>query len=137
MGVVPATTAVICGKLRVGLTEEEIELLGRGQGIAKAGYRDLGVLLATGGSGGTTVAASIALAEMAGIPVFVTGGIGGVHRGATSTFDVSNDLFMISRTDVATAVSYTHLDVYKRQDLSRPRKPVLLLSGSMLILQAL
>ncbi|HAV21373.1 MAG: pseudouridine-5'-phosphate glycosidase [Bacillota bacterium] len=102
MGVVPATTAVICGKLRVGLTEEEIELLGRGQGIAKAGYRDLGVLLATGGSGGTTVAASIALAEMAGIPVFVTGGIGGVHRGATSTFDVSNDLFMISRTDVAT-----------------------------------
>lgn len=102
MGVVPATTAVIRGKLRVGLTEEEIEFLGREPGIAKAGYRDLGVLMATKGSGGTTVASSITLAEMAGISVFVTGGIGGVHRGATTTFDISADLLMISKINVAT-----------------------------------
>jgi pseudouridine-5'-phosphate glycosidase len=102
MGVVPAATAVIHGKLRVGLTEEEIEFLGRESGVAKAGYRDLGVLMATKGSGGTTVASSIALAEMAGISVFVTGGIGGVHRGATTTFDISADLFMMSKINVAT-----------------------------------
>lgn len=101
-GVVPATTAVIDGKLRVGLTEEEIEFLGTDPGVAKASYRDLGVLLATGGSGGTTVASSIVLAEMAGIRIFVTGGIGGVHRGAETTFDISADLLMMSKVDVAT-----------------------------------
>lgn len=102
MGVTPAATAVIRGKLRVGLTEDEIEFLGREPGIAKAGYRDLGVLMATEGSGGTTVASSIALAEMAGIPVFVTGGIGGVHRGARTSFDISGDLVMMSKINVAT-----------------------------------
>lgn len=102
MGVVPATTAVIDGKLRVGLTEEEIEFLGTAPGMAKAGYRDLGVLIAAKGSGGTTVASSIAIAEMAGIRVFVTGGIGGAHRGAETTFDISGDLLLISKTDVAT-----------------------------------
>jgi pseudouridine-5'-phosphate glycosidase len=102
MGVVPATTAVIDGKLRVGLTDEEIEFLGRAPNVAKAGYRDLSVLMATKGTGGTTVASSIAMAEMAGILVFVTGGIGGVHRGATTTFDISADLLMISKVNVAT-----------------------------------
>jgi pseudouridine-5'-phosphate glycosidase len=101
MGVVPATTAVICGKLRVGLTDEEIEFLGTESGIAKASYRDLGVLMATKGSGGTTIASSITLAEMAGIHVFVTGGTGGVHRGAETTFDISADLLMMSKIDVA------------------------------------
>lgn len=102
MGVVPATTAVIQGKLRVGLTDEEIDFLGTEPGIAKAGYRDLAILMTTKGSGGTTVASSIALAEMAGIRVFITGGIGGVHRGAPTTFDISADLFIMSRVDVAT-----------------------------------
>jgi pseudouridine-5'-phosphate glycosidase len=102
MGVVPAATAVIDGKLRVGLTDEEIEFLGTTPGVAKAGYRDLGMLIATKGSGGTTVAASITLAEMAGIRVFITGGIGGVHRGAETTFDISADLIIMSKVNVAT-----------------------------------
>jgi pseudouridine-5'-phosphate glycosidase len=102
MGVVPATTGVIEGKLRVGLTEEEIEFLGTEPGIAKASYRDLSVLMATKGSGGTTIAAGLTLAEMAGIPIFITGGTGGVHRGAETTFDISADLLIMAKANVAT-----------------------------------
>lgn len=101
-GVVPATTAVVGGKLRVGLTAEEVRLLGTGPEVKKASGRDLAVFAATGVDAGTTVAASVVLAEMAGIRVFVTGGLGGVHRGAQTTFDVSADLVQeVSRSSVA------------------------------------
>ncbi|MFZ5925790.1 MAG: pseudouridine-5'-phosphate glycosidase [Bacillota bacterium] len=101
-GVVPATTAVFEGKLQVGLSEQEIEFLGTAPGVRKASSRDLPISAASGGSAGTTVAASIILAEMAGIRVFVTGGLGGVHRGAQTTFDISADLVQMARSNIAT-----------------------------------
>lgn len=101
-GAVPATIAVLDGVPTVGLTSEQIEHLacaGPGR-IAKTSRRDLGVLAARGGDGATTVAGTMMLAEAAGIRVFATGGIGGVHRGAQRTFDVSADLLELARTNV-------------------------------------
>lgn len=98
---VPATIAVLGGRLAVGLTRDQIEHLATASRIAKASRRDLAVLVSAGADGATTVAATMAIAEMAGIRVFATGGIGGAHRGAERTFDVSADLLELARTEVA------------------------------------
>lgn len=101
-GAVPATIAVIDGRLQAGLNTAQIEQLGRaGHAVTKASRRDLPLLLARGGSGATTVAATMIVAALAGIRVFATGGIGGVHRGAETSFDISADLQELARTPVA------------------------------------
>jgi pseudouridine-5'-phosphate glycosidase len=101
-GAVPATIAVMDGRLKAGLTRDQIEQLGRaGHAVAKASRRDLGVLVAQGRSGATTVASTMIIAALAGIRVFATGGIGGVHRGAAQSFDISADLQELARTPVA------------------------------------
>ena len=100
-GAVPATIAVIGGKLKAGLTHDEIEYLGKkGQAVTKASRRDLPVLVARGADGATTVATTMIIAHLAGIKVFATGGIGGVHRGAETTMDISADLEELGRTPV-------------------------------------
>ncbi len=101
-GAVPATIAVMNGRLRVGLERKEIEALAElSGGVVKASRRDLAPVAARRGSAGTTVAATMFIADLAGIGVFATGGIGGVHRGAEETFDISADLVELSRTRVA------------------------------------
>ena len=100
-GAIPATTAIIGGKLKVGLTPEELEIMCRADGVGKVSRRDVAVYLATGKTGATTVATTMMLAEMAGIKVFATGGIGGVHRGAELTMDISADLQELASTAVA------------------------------------
>ena len=100
-GAVPATIAIIGGRLKAGLTAEEIEYFGkRGQAIAKASRRDIAVLCARGEDGATTVTTTMMIAHMAGIKVFATGGIGGVHRGAETTMDISADLEELAQTPV-------------------------------------
>ena len=100
-GAVPATIAVIGGRLKAGLSAEEIEYFGKkGQAIAKASRRDLAVLCARGEDGATTVTTTMIIAHMAGIKIFATGGIGGVHRGAETTMDISADLEELGQTPV-------------------------------------
>ena len=100
-GAVPATTAVMDGTMRVGLSDDEIDALGQaGNAAVKVSRRDLAFTIAHGSVGGTTVAATMMLAARAGVRVFATGGIGGVHRGAGTTFDVSADLQELARTEV-------------------------------------
>ena len=100
-GAVPATIAVIGGQLKAGCTPEEIEYLGKkGQAVIKASRRDLPVLIARKADGATTVTTTMIIAAMAGIRVFATGGIGGVHRGAQQTFDISADLEELAQTPV-------------------------------------
>ena len=100
-GAVPATIAIIGGKLKAGCTPEEIEYLGKkGQAVIKASRRDLPVLIARGEDGATTVTTTMMIAAMAGIKVFATGGIGGVHRGAETTMDISADLEELAQTPV-------------------------------------
>ncbi|MEG1523957.1 MAG: pseudouridine-5'-phosphate glycosidase [Clostridia bacterium] len=100
-GAIPATIAVIQGKLMAGLTPDEIEYLGKkGLAVNKASRRDLAVLIAGGSDGATTVAATMIIAALAGIGVFCTGGIGGVHRGAETTMDISADLEELAQTQV-------------------------------------
>lgn len=100
-GAVPATIAVIGGRLKAGLTPEEIEYFGKkGQAITKASRRDLPVLCARGEDGATTVTTTMIIAHMAGIQIFATGGIGGVHRGAETTMDISADLEELAHTPV-------------------------------------
>ena len=100
-GAVPATIAIIGGRLKAGLTEEEIEYFGKkGTAIAKASRRDLAVLCARGEDGATTVTTTMIIAHMAGIKIFATGGIGGVHRGAETTMDISADLEELGQTPV-------------------------------------
>ncbi len=100
-GAVPATIAVIGGRLKAGLSPEEIDYLGKtGSAVAKASRRDLPVLVAQGRDGATTVTTTMMIAHMAGIQVFATGGIGGVHRGAETTMDISADLEELARTPV-------------------------------------
>ena len=100
-GAVPATIAILGGKLKAGCTAEEIEYLGKkGTEITKASRRDLPVLLARGADGATTVTTTMIIAAMTGIRVFATGGIGGVHRGAQQTFDISADLEELAQTPV-------------------------------------
>lgn len=101
-GAIPATIAIIKGKMVVGLNKEEIDYLGkRGFGVTKASRRDIPVILARGEDGATTVASTMIIAELAGVKVFATGGIGGVHRGAETTMDISADLEELSMTNVA------------------------------------
>lgn len=101
-GAVPATCAIIGGKLRAGLSQDEIELLGKaGASIPKASRRDLSYLVSQGKHGATTVASTMIIAHLAGIRIFATGGIGGVHRGAATTMDISADLQELAQTPVA------------------------------------
>jgi pseudouridine-5'-phosphate glycosidase len=99
-GAVPATIAVLDGRLRAGLTGDEVAHLGRLQGVAKLSRADIAACVATGGNGATTVAATMIVARLAGIEVFATGGIGGVHRGAETSFDISADLRELAETAV-------------------------------------
>lgn len=100
-GAVPATTAIIGGKLKVGLNAEELEIMCKANGVGKVSRRDVAVYLATGKTGATTVATTMLIASLAGIRIFATGGIGGVHRGATETMDISADLQELAHTPVA------------------------------------
>ena len=100
-GAVPATIAILGGRLKAGLSPEEIEYLGKkGHDVAKASRRDIAVLAARGADGATTVTTTMMIAHMAGIQVFATGGIGGVHRGAETTMDISADLEELAQTPV-------------------------------------
>lgn len=100
-GAVPATIAIIKGKLKVGLTHDEIEYLGSSHDVIKASRRDVPFILAKGLDGATTVASTMIIADLAGIRVFATGGIGGAHRGAQNTMDISADLQELAHTNVA------------------------------------
>lgn len=99
-GAVPATIAVIGGKLKVGLTPEELDLMCKNENVAKASRRDLPIFLTTGQTAATTVATTMIVAAMAGISVFATGGIGGVHRKGEVTMDISADLQELAHTPV-------------------------------------
>ncbi len=100
-GAVPATIAIIGGRLKAGLSPEEIEYLGKsGRKVAKVSRRDLAAIVARGADGATTVTTTMIIAHMAGIKVFATGGIGGVHRGAETTMDISADLEELASTPV-------------------------------------
>jgi pseudouridine-5'-phosphate glycosidase len=99
-GAVPATIAVLDGVAHVGLTDDQLARVCRDDGLAKLSVRDLPVALGTGGSGATTVASTATLARAAGVEVFATGGLGGVHRGAQDTFDESADLTALGRTRI-------------------------------------
>jgi len=100
-GAVPATIAIMNGKLKVGLTRDEVESLGKSHDVVKTSRRDIPFILSKGLDGATTVASTMIIADLAGIRIFATGGIGGVHRGAQETFDISADLQELSQTDVA------------------------------------
>ena len=99
-GAIPATTAIIGGKLKIGLTKEELELMCKAENVGKVSRRDVAVYLATGKTGATTVATTMLIASLAGIKIFATGGIGGVHRGAQETMDISADLQELAHTPV-------------------------------------
>ena len=99
-GAVPATIAIIDGMIKIGLTDEELEIMANTEGVAKVSRRDMAQVVATKQLGATTVASTMICAEMAGIRFFVTGGIGGVHRGVEETMDISADLEELAQTDV-------------------------------------
>ncbi len=99
-GAVPATIAVLDGYLHVGLTADQLDRLAQSRDVAKLSRADMAICLATGGTGATTVAATMIAARQAGIAVFATGGIGGVHRGAETSFDISADLHELAQTPV-------------------------------------
>ncbi|WP_416198802.1 MAG: Pseudouridine-5'-phosphate glycosidase [Sporanaerobacter sp.] len=101
MGAIPATIAILNGKIKVGLSHDEIEYLGKAKDVYKVSRRDLPFIIAKGLNGATTVASTMIISKLAGIKVFVTGGIGGVHRGAEKSFDISADLQELAHTDVA------------------------------------
>jgi pseudouridine-5'-phosphate glycosidase len=100
-GAIPATIGIINGVLKVGLSTEELEIMGKSPNMMKVSRRDIPLVVAQKNHGATTVASTMIIANMAGIKVFVTGGIGGVHRGAASTFDISADLTELANTNVA------------------------------------
>lgn len=107
-GAVPATIAILNGRIKIGLSEDELDFLAQPDNhdrIAKVSRRDLAYVLSQGTHGATTVAATMICAQLAGIEVFVTGGIGGVHRGATQTMDISADLLEMAKTNVAIVCS--------------------------------
>lgn len=127
-GAVPATIAVVEGELRAGLDEAALERLGKDKGVVKASSRDLAPALAHGLTAGTTVSATMRIAELAGIALFATGGVGGVHRGAETTFDVSADLIELGRTGTAVVCAGVKsiLDIPKTLEvLETQRVPVL------------
>ncbi|PCE26938.1 pseudouridine-5-phosphate glycosidase [Paraburkholderia acidicola] len=101
-GALPATCAILHGRIKIGLTRDEIERLSRGgHEVAKVSRRDIGILVASGGTGATTLSATMIMADLAGIRVVSAGGLGGVHRGAHESFDISADLQELARTPVA------------------------------------
>ena len=127
-GAVPATIAVLDGTIRVGLGEDEMEGFARAEGVAKASSRDLAAVMVRKGSAGTTVSATMRVAALAGIRVFATGGIGGVHRGAEESFDISADLAELGATGVAVvcAGGKSILDIPKTLEyLETMRVPVI------------
>ena len=99
-GVMPATIAIIGGRIKIGLTREEIEYMATAENVLKVSRRDFPLTISQGLDGATTVAGTMIAAHMAGIRLFVTGGIGGVHRGAGESFDISADLEELKMTDV-------------------------------------
>ena len=99
-GATPATIAVIDGALHIGLTDAQLDALGQAKNVAKLSRADIAACIATGGTGATTVAATMIAAHLAGVHVFATGGIGGVHKGAETTFDISADLHELAQTPV-------------------------------------
>jgi pseudouridylate synthase len=99
-GAIPATIAILDGKLKVGLSADDIARLGQDPSVRKASRRDIAAFLASKQAGGTTVAATMLIAAMAGIGIFATGGVGGVHRGAETSFDISADIEELARTPV-------------------------------------
>ena len=127
-GAVPATIAVIDGELRVGLERDELENLAQAKGVVKASGRDLAVAMVRGQTAGTTVSATMLLADLAGIEIFATGGVGGVHRGAEQTFDISADLTELGRTRTAVVCAGVKsiLDIAKTLEyLETQRVPVI------------
>jgi pseudouridine-5'-phosphate glycosidase len=127
-GAVPATIAVIDGELRVGLERDELEKLAQAKGVVKASGRDLAVAMVRGQTAGTTVSATMLLADLAGIEIFATGGVGGVHRGAEQTFDISADLTELGRTRTAVVCAGVKsiLDIAKTLEyLETQRVPVI------------
>lgn len=127
-GAVPATIAVIDGQLRAGLEHAELEALAKAQGVVKASGRDLAVAIVRKASAGTTVSATMLLADLAGIDIFATGGVGGVHRGAEQTFDISADLTELGRTKTAVVCAGVKsiLDIAKTLEyLETQRVPVI------------
>ena len=100
-GAIPATMALIGGRIKIGLNKEELEIMCRAENVGKVSRRDFAIYLATKKNGATTVASTMMCCAMAGIPVFATGGIGGVHRNGENTMDVSADLQELARTKVA------------------------------------
>ncbi len=100
-GAIPATIAILGGRLKVGLSEDQIEYLGKAKDVVKTSRRDIPFIVAKKLDGATTVASTMILAALAGVKVFATGGIGGVHRGAQETFDISADLQELAHTNVA------------------------------------
>jgi pseudouridine-5'-phosphate glycosidase len=103
-GATPATIAILDGKVCIGLTDEQLIAIANRDDIAKAPSRDLAIIAATGKSAATTVAATAHLAALAGIHIFATGGLGGVHRGANESFDESADLTALANLDMTVAV---------------------------------
>ena len=101
MGATPATIAIMDGVIKVGLTDEELVLLAKSENVIKASKRDFAYILANQKTGATTVSGTVIVAAMAGIPIFATGGLGGVHRGASETFDISRDLEDLALHNVA------------------------------------
>ncbi len=100
-GAIPATTAILGGKLKVGLTSDELDVMCKAENVGKVSRRDVATYVASGRAGATTVTTTMMIAAMAGIRIFATGGIGGVHRGATETMDISADLQELAHTPVA------------------------------------
>ncbi|MER8392391.1 pseudouridine-5'-phosphate glycosidase [Mesorhizobium sp. M1340] len=127
-GAVPATIAVVAGKIKVGLDDRELEELAAAKGVVKASGRDLAAIMVRGGSAGTTVSATMRIAALAGIGIFATGGVGGVHRGAEATFDISADLTELGQTGttVVCAGVKSILDIAKTLEyLETQRVPVI------------
>ncbi|CDZ25827.1 pseudouridine-5'-phosphate glycosidase [Neorhizobium galegae] len=127
-GAIPATIAVVNGELRVGLEHSELEALAQAKGVVKASGRDLAVAMVRGQSAGTTVSATMLMADLAGIDIFATGGVGGVHRGAEQTFDISADLTELGRTKTAVVCAGVKsiLDIAKTLEyLETQRVPVI------------
>ncbi|PRD41664.1 pseudouridine-5-phosphate glycosidase [Phyllobacterium phragmitis] len=127
-GAIPATTAVVEGKIRVGLADREIETLAQAKDAVKASSRDLAAAMVQGRSAGTTVSATMRIAALAGIDIFATGGVGGVHRGAEATFDISADLTELGQTatTVVCAGVKSILDIPKTLEyLETQRVPVI------------
>ncbi|MCV3205154.1 pseudouridine-5'-phosphate glycosidase [Mesorhizobium sp. YC-39] len=127
-GAVPATIAVVAGKIKAGLDDTELEKLAAAKDVVKASGRDLAAIMVRGGSAGTTVSATMRIAALAGIGIFATGGVGGVHRGAEATFDISADLTELGQTGttVVCAGVKSILDMAKTLEyLETQRVPVI------------